>query len=146
MGWNPLSWFRKPEPPKKKKICCACPETKARRWGAGRAGAGWYAAHAIPHLMPLPMLLRRPASAGMHCPAPAIPTCRASHTSAPRPPGVATWVQKARDECTSTYGPEDSRCAPLIEAHKQCLRKEGFNVRRLGAGCSRVLGADVQNC
>lgn len=39
MGWNPLSWFRKPEPPKKKKICCACPETKVGMpGGAGVVG------------------------------------------------------------------------------------------------------------
>lgn len=45
--------------------------------------------------------------------------------AARRPAAVA---QKARDECTATYGPEDPKCAPLIEAHKVCLRKEGFNV------------------
>lgn len=47
-----------------------------------------------------------------------------------------------RDECTATYGPEHPRCAPLIEAHKQCLRAEGFNVRGVGgAGGVRVLAA-----
>lgn len=48
---------------------------------------------------------------------------------APWPPPLLCCVaQKARDECTTTYGPEDPKCAPLIEAHKVCLRKEGFNV------------------
>lgn len=47
--------------PKKKKICCACPETK-----------------------------------------------------------------QARDECMVLNGEE--ACAALVEAHKVCLRKEGFNV------------------
>lgn len=37
-------------------------------------------------------------------------------------------TKSARDECTATYGPEAPRCQPLIEAHKQCLRAEGFNV------------------
>jgi cytochrome c oxidase assembly protein subunit 17 len=49
--------------PKKKKICCACPETKA-----------------------------------------------------------------ARDACVVSKGEEDKECRQLIEAHKVCLRAEGFNV------------------
>ena len=60
----------------------------------------------------------------------------ASHSCAPGislpapwpPPLLCCVAQKARDECTTTYGPEDPKCAPLIEAHKVCLRKEGFNV------------------
>ena len=37
-------------------------------------------------------------------------------------------LQKARDECIAQNGPESETCQELIEAHKQCLRKEGFNV------------------
>ena len=37
-------------------------------------------------------------------------------------------LQKIRDECTTTHGPDAPLCQPLIEAHKQCLRAEGFNV------------------
>lgn len=35
-------------------------------------------------------------------------------------------TKKARDECIVLNG-EDA-CKQLIEAHKSCLRKEGFNV------------------
>lgn len=34
--------------------------------------------------------------------------------------------KKARDECIVLNGEE--ACKELIEAHKRCLRKEGFNV------------------
>ncbi|CAG9467156.1 unnamed protein product [Pedinophyceae sp. YPF-701] len=37
-------------------------------------------------------------------------------------------TKTARDECITLNGEEDPRCQELIEAHKQCLRKEGFNV------------------
>lgn len=37
-------------------------------------------------------------------------------------------TKKVRDECTTLHGPESEQCAALIEAHKQCLRKEGFKV------------------
>jgi cytochrome c oxidase assembly protein subunit 17 len=33
-----------------------------------------------------------------------------------------------RDACTAEHGPESAICAPLIEAHKKCLRAEGFAV------------------
>lgn len=56
MGWNPLSWFSKPEPPKKKKICCACPETKVRGGGERRERPPRLVrlglAHTIAHLTP----------------------------------------------------------------------------------------------
>ena len=42
-------------------------------------------------------------------------------------------LQKARDECVATYGPEAEQCQVLIEAHKLCLRAEGFNVCVLAA-------------
>ena len=35
-------------------------------------------------------------------------------------------TRKPRDECTMMYGEE--KCAAQIEAHKACLRAEGFNV------------------
>lgn len=37
-------------------------------------------------------------------------------------------TKQARDECTIQYGPEAQECQEKIEAHKQCLRAEGFNV------------------
>ncbi|CAL5222201.1 g4531 [Coccomyxa viridis] len=37
-------------------------------------------------------------------------------------------TKQERDECVATYGPESERCAKLIEAHKQCLRAEGFKI------------------
>lgn len=35
-------------------------------------------------------------------------------------------TKKPRDECIATNGEE--ACTALIEAHKECLRKEGFKV------------------
>ena len=35
-------------------------------------------------------------------------------------------TRKLRDECIVTQGEE--KCAETIEAHKMCLRAEGFNV------------------
>ncbi|KAG5191762.1 Cox17 protein [Tribonema minus] len=35
-------------------------------------------------------------------------------------------TKKNRDECMVMNG--EDKCQALIEAHKQCLRKEGFNV------------------
>lgn len=37
-------------------------------------------------------------------------------------------TKAVRDECVATHGPEHFHCLPLIEAHKKCLRAEGFNV------------------
>lgn len=34
--------------------------------------------------------------------------------------------KRARDECVVMYG--EPACKQLIEAHKRCLREEGFNV------------------
>ena len=48
-------------------------------------------------------------------------------------------VQRVRDECVTLHGPEAKECQDLIEAHKACLRAEGFNVRGLvnrGVGVS----------
>jgi len=33
-----------------------------------------------------------------------------------------------RDECVIVHGPEAEQCQKLIEAHKICLRAEGFKV------------------
>jgi cytochrome c oxidase assembly protein subunit 17 len=65
MGWFGSTAKKEPSPPepKKKKICCACPETKGRR-----------------------------------------------------------------DDCIVNHGPEAEQCQKLIEAHKECLRSEGFKV------------------
>lgn len=35
-------------------------------------------------------------------------------------------TKKIRDECILKNGEEN--CLPFIEAHKECLRKHGFNV------------------
>lgn len=35
-------------------------------------------------------------------------------------------TKKARDECFVQHGPD--KCQELVEAHKVCLRKEGFDV------------------
>ena len=37
-------------------------------------------------------------------------------------------TKAARDQCIVDKGPENLACEPLIEAHKRCLRAEGFNV------------------
>ena len=37
-------------------------------------------------------------------------------------------TKAARDQCIVDKGPENLACEPLIEAHKKCLRAEGFNV------------------
>lgn len=34
-----------------------------------------------------------------------------------------------RDECVVRLGEENPDCMKLIEAHKECLRAEGFNVK-----------------
>lgn len=44
------------------------------------------------------------------------------------PPTRPPLAQTKRDECIATHGPESTECAKLIEAHKVCLRKEGFHV------------------
>jgi cytochrome c oxidase assembly protein subunit 17 len=38
-------------------------------------------------------------------------------------------TKKARDECVVFKGEEDPDCKKLIEAHKMCLRDEGFDVK-----------------
>lgn len=42
-------------------------------------------------------------------------------------------------DCRPAAGPEDSRCLTLIEAHKVCLRKQGFKVSCPGDDCQRLL-------
>ncbi|GBF94752.1 cytochrome c oxidase copper chaperone [Raphidocelis subcapitata] len=37
-------------------------------------------------------------------------------------------TKRIRDTCIAERGEEHPYCAALIEAHKQCLRLEGFNV------------------
>ncbi|KAF6259224.1 cytochrome C oxidase copper chaperone-domain-containing protein [Scenedesmus sp. NREL 46B-D3] len=37
-------------------------------------------------------------------------------------------TKRLRDECVATHGEENAYCQALIEAHKACLRMEGFNV------------------
>ncbi|KIY97507.1 Cytochrome c oxidase copper chaperone [Monoraphidium neglectum] len=37
-------------------------------------------------------------------------------------------TKRLRDECIALRGEEHAYCAALIEAHKACLRLEGFNV------------------
>lgn len=38
-------------------------------------------------------------------------------------------TKKARDECVLMKGEEHEDCLKLIEAHKICLREEGFDVK-----------------
>jgi len=38
-------------------------------------------------------------------------------------------TKKPRDECVLFRGEEDPECQKLIEAHKLCLREEGFDVK-----------------
>lgn len=91
---------RKSSPSRRRRSAAHAPRP---RWARSRSRAAAAAAGTLPHQLHHP-----PASC------PLLP--------------IAPTKQKVRDECTATYGPEDPRCAPLIEAHKVCLRKEGFNV------------------
>jgi len=38
-------------------------------------------------------------------------------------------TKKPRDECVVFKGEDDPECQKMIEAHKMCLRAEGFNVK-----------------
>jgi cytochrome c oxidase assembly protein subunit 17 len=38
-------------------------------------------------------------------------------------------TKQARDECVVFKGEEHTDCVKLIEAHKVCLRAEGFDVK-----------------
>lgn len=38
-------------------------------------------------------------------------------------------TKKARDACILANGEDHPDCLKLIEAHKQCLREEGFDVK-----------------
>lgn len=63
--------------------------------------------------------------------APAAPAIDASDEPAVRKPNkkiccACPESKKARDECIVLNGEE--ACKQFIEAHKVCLRKEGFNV------------------
>ncbi len=61
-----------------------------------------------------------------------------TESTAPKPPTVVVGksgkkiccscpeTKSKRDECVVTKG--ESMCADLIEAHKRCLREEGFNI------------------
>jgi hypothetical protein len=88
----------------KKKICCACPETKVR-FALPSFVIPWatFSNSILEPLIKLPSRSHNDAC-----------TCRPS--------------QGKRDECIAIHGPESSQCAKLIEAHKACLREEGFRV------------------
>ena len=45
-----------------------------------------------------------------------------------RPCCVCKETRAARDLCVAEFGPDHLNCIKLIEAHKQCLRDEGFKV------------------
>lgn len=91
---------KKGETPKKK-ICCACPDTKV----------GWCCTECVPHRHHHHANLRKFEMSALVS---TVRRCRSlvlylrGH---PFPPGA-----------------EAAQCQPLIEAHKQCLRAEGFNV------------------
>jgi cytochrome c oxidase assembly protein subunit 17 len=38
-------------------------------------------------------------------------------------------TKEARDKCVLMNGEEHADCLKLIEAHKECLRSEGFDVK-----------------
>lgn len=92
-------------PAPKKKICCACPETRSlpslRTIGLSQRAA-------LPHKLRLP------------CPACTFQTCTSLRAI------QLSVLRKPRDECVMMKGEEN--CAEFIEAHKKCLRAEGFNV------------------
>lgn len=65
-----------------------------------------------------PTATTAPPSADAGAAAPKKPTCRICC--------ACPDTRKVRDECIVMHGEEE--CAKLIEAHKVCLRAEGFNV------------------
>eukprot|EP00958_Prasinococcus_capsulatus_P002569 scaffold218_cov333-Prasinococcus_capsulatus_cf.AAC.9 len=76
-------------PAKKKKICCACPDTKKLR--------------------------------------DEVRSCDSRHELAGRSGRVADRARLCcATQCIALNG--EDKCAELIEAHKVCLRKEGFKV------------------
>jgi cytochrome c oxidase assembly protein subunit 17 len=73
--------------------------------------------------------------AAASAPAPAGASAAAAAAAAPAPDKPKKKIccacpetKAPRDACTAEHGPESAVCAPLIEAHKKCLRAEGFNV------------------
>lgn len=94
---------KKSEAPKKK-ICCSCPDTKV-----GKCAAYTH----VPHHLP------------------SCDTCnlRKSEMSALASTVRRCWLPPTPLQYHIPPGAEAPQCQPLIEAHKQCLRAEGFNVR-----------------
>ena len=83
-------------------------------------------------LVPVPV----PVSAPVPTPAPAPPPPAAD---APKPKKICCAcpeTRKPRDECVVTHG--EDKCAAQIEAHKKCLRAEGFDVRAPPCHASHV--------
>ena len=88
----------------------------------------------LPHSPPRDITLARVAgpsrpmsTAAVPTPAPAPPPPAAD---APKPKKICCAcpeTRKPRDECVVTHG--EDKCAAQIEAHKKCLRAEGFDVR-----------------
>eukprot|EP01038_Epipyxis_sp_PR26KG_P013664 gene13664-18336_t len=37
-------------------------------------------------------------------------------------------TKQVRDNCTVRFGPDSEECKQVIEAHKACLRSEGFTI------------------
>jgi len=84
-----------------KKICCACPGALR----APRRAPPWRAARA------------RHSRAAQR---------RSFNAPPPRSPRAPTDTKKLRDACVVGRG--EAHCAAEIEAHKACLREDGFKV------------------
>jgi cytochrome c oxidase assembly protein subunit 17 len=93
-----------------KKICCACPGAEPRVWRR-RAGAS------APRTPACTARAARRLSVHRACTAP--PPLA--------PPRRAAETRKPRDECVVMFGEE--ACAAQIDAHKACLRRDGFDVK-----------------
>ena len=125
-----MGWFQKTAPTKeeapKKKLCCACPETKVHVMLA----CGHRCIIMLgKRLQPLYSHARR---AAMQAPR---DECIATHGTSELAPCHTCPVRSITSPPALSHrafvnaGPEDPRCVALIEAHKACLRSEGFKVR-----------------
>ena len=98
----------------KKKICCACPETKVSAEEHHRATRIFLVAMKFG----TESLIASFASA----------RAKRSHHHWLTRCFVLCRSQGPRDTCIAEKGPEHEDCLKLIEAHKKCLRAEGFKI------------------
>lgn len=135
---------KQPEKPKKK-ICCACPETKV-------------CAHTLICAYILQTVLASPSP---HARVPAQQKVRDECIGLHGRWGIVQlykwgiivhsvllaghwWGSRART--LPNTGAEAQQCQALIEAHKQCLRSEGFNVRVRGFDHDCTACAQASKC